>query len=142
MLYIISDVITYITGTYYLFIYIYIYIYKIEILLYPNLSVYMCETPSWRLEPWPLPPTPHKHLYLWSDQCTKMCGGYYLYILKFGLKFSIRCFLSRLKSLNYVCSFTFILMLPLQLWNVNKNLTCSLKKHSILCLKFIIKIIN
>ena len=33
---------------------IYIYIYKIEILLKPNLSVYMCETSSLRLEPWPL----------------------------------------------------------------------------------------
>ena len=26
---------------------------------------------SWRLEPWPLPSTPHKHLYLWSDHRTK-----------------------------------------------------------------------
>ena len=31
----------------------------------------MCETPSWRLEPGPLPPTLHKHLYLWSDHRTK-----------------------------------------------------------------------
>ena len=31
----------------------------------------MCEAPSWRLELWLLPPTPHKHLYLWSDHCTK-----------------------------------------------------------------------
>ena len=42
-----------------------------RILLYPNLSVYVCETPSWRLEPGPLPPTLHKHLYLWSDHRTK-----------------------------------------------------------------------
>ena len=31
----------------------------------------MYETPSWRLELWPLPSTPYKHLYLWSDYCTK-----------------------------------------------------------------------
>ena len=35
------------------------------------LCVYMCEAPSWKLEPRPLPPTPHKHLYLWSDYHTK-----------------------------------------------------------------------
>ena len=40
----------------YIYIYththIYIYIlYKLEFLLYPNLSVYVCETPSWKLEP-------------------------------------------------------------------------------------------
>ena len=53
-------------------IYIYIYIlYKIEILLQPNLSVYVRETPPWRLESRPLPPTPHMHLYLWSDHYTK-----------------------------------------------------------------------
>ena len=34
------------------------FFYKIEILLYPNLSVYVCETPSWRFELWPLPFTP------------------------------------------------------------------------------------
>ena len=27
------------------------FFYKIEFLLYPNLSVYVCEIPSWRLEP-------------------------------------------------------------------------------------------
>ena len=37
-------------------------IYKIKILLKPNLSVYMCETPSWRLKPRLLPLTPHKYL--------------------------------------------------------------------------------
>ena len=42
-----------------------------KILLYPNLSLYVCETPSLRLEPRPLPPTLHKHLYLWSDHRTK-----------------------------------------------------------------------
>ena len=43
-------------------IYIYIYIlYKIEILLYSNLSVYVCEAPSWRLEPRSLLPTLHKY---------------------------------------------------------------------------------
>ena len=26
---------------------------------------------SWRLEPYPLTPIPHKHLYLWSDHRTK-----------------------------------------------------------------------
>ena len=51
--------------------YIHIFIYKIKILLYPNLIIYVCETPSWRLEHRPMPPIPHKHLYLWSDHCTK-----------------------------------------------------------------------
>ena len=31
-----------------------IFFYKIEILLYPNLSVYVCEASSWKLEPRPL----------------------------------------------------------------------------------------
>ena len=31
----------------------------------------MCETLFWRLEPRPLPPTPHKHLCLWSDHRIK-----------------------------------------------------------------------
>ena len=31
----------------------------------------MYEALSWKLESWPLPPTPHKHLYLWSDHHTK-----------------------------------------------------------------------
>ena len=31
----------------------------------------MCETPSWRLKPQLLPPTPHKHLYLCNDHHTK-----------------------------------------------------------------------
>ena len=30
----------------------------------------MCEAPSWRLKPQPLPPTSYKQLYLWSDQHT------------------------------------------------------------------------
>ena len=42
-----------------------------RILLQPNLSVYVCETPSWRFESRPLPPTPYKHIYLWSDHRTK-----------------------------------------------------------------------
>ena len=43
----------------FIYIYIYIYIwYKIEILLKPNLSVYVCEALFWRLEPWFLPPHP------------------------------------------------------------------------------------
>ena len=46
-------------------------LYKIEILLYSNQSVYVCKTPSWRLEPRSFLPIPHKHLYLWSDHCTK-----------------------------------------------------------------------
>jgi len=29
-------------------------LYKIEILLYPNISVYVCEVPSWKLEHRPL----------------------------------------------------------------------------------------
>ena len=40
----------------YHFFFFYFILYKIEILLYHNLSVYVCETPSWRLEPRPLPP--------------------------------------------------------------------------------------
>ena len=39
-------------------------LYTIKFLFYSNLSIYMCETPSWRLEPWLLAPTLHKHLYL------------------------------------------------------------------------------
>ena len=31
--------------------------YKTKFLLQPNLSVYVCESPSWRLESRPLPPT-------------------------------------------------------------------------------------
>ena len=31
----------------------------------------MCETPFWRIEPQSLSPTPHKHLYLWSNHRTK-----------------------------------------------------------------------
>ena len=37
----------------------FIFFYKIEFLLYPNLSVYVCEAPSWRLESRSLPLTPH-----------------------------------------------------------------------------------
>ena len=45
----------------------YFFIYKIEFILWPNPSVYVCEAFSWRLEPRPLTPTLYKHLYLWSD---------------------------------------------------------------------------
>ena len=31
----------------------------------------MCEALSWKLESQPLPPTPHKYLYLWSDYRAK-----------------------------------------------------------------------
>ena len=31
----------------------------------------MCEVSSWKLESRPLPPTPYKHLYLWSGYRTK-----------------------------------------------------------------------
>ena len=31
----------------------------------------MYEVPSWKFEPRPLFPTPHKHLYLWSDHRVK-----------------------------------------------------------------------
>ena len=34
------------------------------ILLWSNLSVYVFEALTWRVEPLPLPPTPYKHLYL------------------------------------------------------------------------------
>ena len=44
-----------------------------------TLSVYVCEAPSWRLELWALPLTPHKHLYLWSDYRTK--GARWLYFV-------------------------------------------------------------
>ena len=40
------------------------FFYKIEFLLYPNLSVYICKAPSWKLEPHPLSTMPYKHLYL------------------------------------------------------------------------------
>ena len=53
-----------------IYLFIIIFFYKVEILLYHNLSVYVCETPSWRFEFRPLPPTLHKHLYLWSDHHT------------------------------------------------------------------------
>ena len=58
------------------FIYIYIYIlYKVEILFKPNLSVYVCETPSWRLESRPLSLTPHKQIYTCGVTITpKVCG--------------------------------------------------------------------
>ena len=36
----------------------------------------MCKTPFWRLEPRPLSPTPHKHLFLWSDYRTKGARWY------------------------------------------------------------------
>ena len=52
-----------------------------RILLYPNLSVYMCEAPSWRFEPLTLPPTLYKHLYLWSDHRTK---GVWWYVFCFS----------------------------------------------------------
>ena len=54
-----------------LFFFFFLVCYNIEFILYSNLSVYVCEVLSWRLEPQPLPPTPHKHLYLWSDHYTK-----------------------------------------------------------------------
>ena len=50
---------------------IFFFFYKIEILLQPNLSIYVCETPSQRLESRSLSPTPHKHLYLWNDHRIK-----------------------------------------------------------------------
>ena len=43
--------------------------YKIEFLLWLNLNIYVCEVFSWKLEP--RLPTLYKHLYLWSDHCTK-----------------------------------------------------------------------
>ena len=52
-----------------------------KILLYPNLNVYVCEAPSWRLEPRSLPPTLHKHLYLWSDHRTKGVRWIFLVLL-------------------------------------------------------------
>ena len=38
--------------------------YKIKFLLQPNLSVYVCEVSSQRLEPWPLPPHTSQALIL------------------------------------------------------------------------------
>ena len=55
--------------------------YKIEILLYPNLSVYVCETPFWKLEPHIFPPTSHKHSYLWSDHRTKGVRWWFDYLI-------------------------------------------------------------
>ena len=50
----------------FLFIYflLLLFLYKIKILLYLNINVYVCETPSWKLKPRPLSPTPYKHLIL------------------------------------------------------------------------------
>ena len=42
----------------------------------------MCETPSWRLEFQFLPPTPHKHLYLWSDHHIKSARWWILNLLE------------------------------------------------------------
>ena len=39
------------------------------------MCVCVCEALSWKLEPRPLPSTPHKHLYLWSDHAPRVCGG-------------------------------------------------------------------
>ena len=50
------------------------------------LCVYMCEAPSWKLEPWPLPLTPHKHLYLWSDYHTE---GVWWCVLAFLIPYSL-----------------------------------------------------
>ena len=44
----------------------------------------MCEILSWRLKSWPLPLTPYKYLYLWSDYRTRekglMKADIYIYI--------------------------------------------------------------
>ena len=63
--------------------------YKIRILLYPNLSVYVCEAHFWRLEPRPLPSTPHKYLYLWSNYRTKGVRWWLCSNFKIHLKFII-----------------------------------------------------
>ena len=41
---------------FFFFLLLFFFFYKIKFLLYPNLSIYVCETPSWRLEFRPLPP--------------------------------------------------------------------------------------
>ena len=43
----------------FIYLFIYLFLYKIEFLFYHNISVYVCETLSWKLEPWPLFSTPH-----------------------------------------------------------------------------------
>ena len=43
---------------------IFFFLDMIEILLLPNLSVYVYKTLSWKPELRPLPPTPHKYLIL------------------------------------------------------------------------------
>ena len=37
---------------------------NIEIILYSNLNIYVCEVYFWRLKPWYLPLIPYKYLYL------------------------------------------------------------------------------
>ena len=34
-------------------------------------GLYLCEALTWRLGPQPLPPIPHKYLYLWNDHRSK-----------------------------------------------------------------------
>ena len=48
----------------YTIVFFFFFFIQNRILVWPNLSVYVCETPSWSLEPRSLPPKLHKHLYL------------------------------------------------------------------------------
>ena len=52
----------------------------------------MCVTPSWRLESLPLPPTPHKYLYLWNDHRTNGARWFLLslYIIEPFFSFLIK----------------------------------------------------
>ena len=59
------------------FFFIY-FLYKIEIILYHNLNVYVCEAPFWRLELRPLPPLPPHPKNTYTCGVTivpRMCDG-------------------------------------------------------------------
>ena len=76
-----------------LLLYIYIW-YKIEILLKPNLSVYVCETLFWRLEPWFLPPHPTSIYTFEVTIALRVYGGSSHYI-------NMICFIKKNSSKKY-----------------------------------------
>ena len=74
-------------------LYIYIW-YKIEILLKPNLSVYVCEALFWRLEPWFLSPHPTSIYTCEVTISLRVCGGSSYYI-------NMICFIKKNSSKKY-----------------------------------------
>ena len=75
---------------FYFFNVFFFFFYKIEILLYPNLSVYVCKTLSWKLKPRPLPPNTPQALTIAPRVCAaftiapSVCNGH-SYLLWFPL---------------------------------------------------------